>query len=247
MRVIRIIMKRLFTLIAVCGFGLASFSQVEIHENGQPLTSDFMTIDSAISADHTISYFYLVNNGSSSISIDWDRIRRAHAAPFYDQVCDELYCYEATNTTVFSNPTSKTIAAGDSMLFQPKVYADGTAGCVIYSYLIYSDHGAVVEDSVQIKFRFGGSDCFLDTPEDSPITYSVYPNPASTHVTIQAKTNGNAVQVRIYNIMGELVQKTAIVDGQNVLSVEDLTNGVYFYSIVKNNEVIETKKLIVRH
>lgn len=240
-------MKHLFTTLALVSLSGIGFSQgIEIHENGVAISGSVITIDSAITADHTIGNYYLVNTSAAPIEIDWARVRRAHMAPFHDQVCDDVYCYEATNTTIFTSPTYNTIAAGDSMIFQPKVYSDGTAGCVIYSYVIYSDHATTFQDSIQVKIRFGGQDCFLEIPE-TPVYYSVYPNPVSTVLNIKATTNGNSVEVKVYNIMGELVAKDILVDGLNTLSVATLTDGIYFYSVVKNGEIIETKKLIVRH
>lgn len=240
-------MKHLFTTLTAFSLSFIGFSQgIEIHENGVAISGAAITIDSVVTADHTIGNYYIVNTTGASVDIDWARVRRAHMAPFHDQVCDDVYCYEATNTTIFPSPTSKTIAAGDSMIFQPKVYADGVAGCVIYSYMIYTDHGSTLEDSIQVKIRFGGQDCFLEVPE-TPIYYSVYPNPVSSVLNIKATTNGNSVEVKVYNIMGELVAKDILVDGLNTLSVTTLTDGIYFYSVVKNGEIIETKKLIVRH
>jgi len=37
-----------------------------------------------------------------------------------------------------------------------------------------------------------------------------------------------------------------LINGKNTLNIENLNPGVYFYSIKRNGNVIETKKLIVR-
>ena len=240
-------MKQTFTILSFIFATSMAFGQdVEIHENGAVIPGSAITIDSAVTADHTIADYYIVNTGSASVEIDWDRVRRAHMSPIHDQICDDVYCYDATNTTIYSSPTSKTIAAGDSMIFQPKVYADGEMACAIYTYIIYSNHGSVYEDSVQVKYRFGGQDCFLDMPE-TPVTYSVYPNPAATQLNINVTTNGHVMMINVYNIMGEVVLRASLSDGLNQLSVSELNNGVYFYSVLKDGAVIETKKLIVRH
>lgn len=241
-------MKKIFTLfVGLVVVGSASFAQgIEIHYGGQSLASTSFTVDSAASVDHTKIDYYLVNTSGASIEIDWQRIRRADMAPYTDQVCDELYCYQAPDNNLFLSPTYTTIPAGDSVLFQPKVYPNSTAGCAIYTYVIYSDHGSTFQDSVQVKYRFGGQDCFLSV-EETPITFSVYPNPASTNLNIKAITNGNNVVLKLYNIMGELVKTETIVDGNNLINVSNLTDGIYFYSVIKNNQIVETKKLIIKH
>ncbi|MBI3134797.1 MAG: T9SS type A sorting domain-containing protein [Bacteroidetes bacterium] len=238
-------MKHIFSFIALASAPVLFAQTLEFHENGVPISGTVITIDSAATADHTLGNYYLVNKTSGPLTITWSRTRLAHTSVFTDQICDDVLCFDATNTTVYSRPTTMSIPAGDSTVFQPKVYPHATAGCAIYTYKAYTGLGTF-QDSIQVKYRFGGQDCFLSTPE-TPIVYSVYPNPVSSQLNIQVTTGGNAVQVKIYNIMGELVEKAVLVDGQNSISVTDLTNGIYFYSILKNNEVVETKKLIVRH
>lgn len=241
-------MKKIFTILTASTIlsGLGYAQSIEIHHNGVALTGVTATIDSAATVDHTKIDYYLVNTSGSPIEIDWTRIRRADMAPYTDQVCDDVYCYQAPDNNVFVSPSYTTIPAGDSMLFQPKVYPNTTAGCAIYTYIIYSGHGTTFEDSVQVKYRFGGQDCFL-TVQETPITFSVYPNPVSTNLNIKATTNGNSVVIKLYNIMGELVRTETITDGNNMVNVSSLTDGIYFYSIIKNNQIVETKKLIIKH
>lgn len=238
-------MNKLYTLISISFLSAQLFAQdLEIHENGQSVGST-LTIDSLATADHSIGNYYIVNTTGSAMSITWSRTRIAHMSPYWDQICDDILCFDAGDVYTYYRPASMSIAAGDSSIFQPKVYPVGTAGCAIYTYKVYDNLGNT-EDSVQIKYRFGGQDCFLEIPE-TPISYSVYPNPVSSQLNIQATTNGNTVQISIYNIMGEVVLKESLVDGSNTISVSNLTNGIYFYSVIKNGEMVETKKLIVRH
>lgn len=239
-------MRKHFTLFTAFLFSGLGFAQnLELHENGVVISESVITIDSAATADHTGATYYIVNNGSSAATVTWTRTRLAHMSPYWDQICDDILCFDATDTKNYSRPTTMTIAAGDSSIFQPKVFPEGTPGCAIYTYKIYEGLGSF-QDSIQVKYRFGGQDCFLSVPE-TPVYYSVYPNPASTHLTIKATTNGNSVQVRVFNIMGELISTSNLVDGVNTVSVEKLSDGIYFYSILKNNEIVETKKLVVRH
>lgn len=238
-------MKKLFT-ISFAFAGVLSFGQdLEIHENGVSISGEVITIDSAATADHTGATYYIVNKTSGSISVSWSRTRLAHQAPIWDQICDDILCFDAADATVYTRPTTMTIAAGDSSIFQPKVYPEGTPSCAIYTYKVFSGLGTF-QDSIQVKYRFGGSDCFLDTPE-TPITYSVYPNPANNFLNIKLTSNGNSVVLNIYNIMGELVINEELVSGNNTISVADLSDGVYFYSIIKNNAIVETKKVVIKH
>lgn len=241
-------MKKQITLLTFAALiiGGGSIAQsLEIHENGVAISGSVITIDSAATADHTGATYYIVNTTGAPITTSWSRTRRAHMSPYWDQICDDILCFDAANSTTYQRPTTMTIAPGDSSIFQPKVYPVGTPGCAIYTYTVYSGLGTF-QDSIQVKYRFGGQDCFLSTPE-TPVVYSVYPNPASNYVNIKLTTNGNLIEVKLYNIMGELVANENLVDGNNTLSVANLPDGIYFYSIIKNNAILETKKLIVRH
>ncbi|MBK8927463.1 MAG: T9SS type A sorting domain-containing protein [Crocinitomicaceae bacterium] len=239
-------MKNIFTIGFTIALGGVSFAQdLEFHENGVAISGTVITIDSSETCDHTLGNYYIVNKTSGPLTISWSRTRAAHMSPYTDQICDDILCFDASNTTVYQRPTTMTVAAGDSTVFQPKVYPYDTPGCAIYTYKAYTGLGTF-QDSIQVKYRFGGQDCFLETPTEE-IVYSVYPNPASDQLNIKLNTGGNAVQLKLFNIMGELVMKTQLVEGNNTVSLNDLTNGIYFYSIVKNGEVVETRKLIIKH
>jgi hypothetical protein len=239
-------MNKFFTFLMISGLGTTALAQsLEFHKDGVSISGQVLTIDSAATADHTYGYYYIVNNTAATITLTWSREREAHTAGYNDQICDDILCFDADDNTNYNRPATFTIPANDSTVFQPKVFPNGIAGCAIYTYKCYQGLGSL-QDSIQVKYRFGGQDCFLDVPE-TPVTYSVYPNPASTSLHVTVNTGGNAVQLNVYNIMGEVVMRETLNDGNNNLSVEELTNGVYFYSILKNGAVIETKKLIVRH
>ena len=149
-------MKKQFTLLAVATLlvGSGSIAQsLEIHENGVAISGSLITIDSAATADHTGATYYIVNTTGAPITTTWSRTRRAHMSPYWDQICDDILCFDATNSMIYQRPTTMTIAPGDSSIFQPKVYPVGTAGCAIYTYKVFSGLGTF-QDSIQVKYPF---------------------------------------------------------------------------------------------
>jgi hypothetical protein len=56
------------------------------------------------------------------------------------------------------------------------------------------------------------------------------------------------VNIEIYNLLGKKI-KDITTEGSAVssMSVDDMENGIYFVKILQKNEVIETKKLVVKH
>ena len=103
-----------------------------------------------------------------------------------------------------------------------------------------------MQDSISIKYRIGDTECFLSTENEikQEEAITVFPNPASDNVTIS--TNGSTDFV-LYNILGDALIIEKLTAGQNMISVQDLPNGVYFYALGREGAVVETKKLIVRH
>lgn len=238
-------MKHLYTLIALISTATLFAQNIEIHQNGAPITMNSFEVDSASTVEYSDMYFYLVNVSGTDQSVSWSRTRIAHDNSIVeDQVCDAVLCFTCDDQTIYNRPGTLTIAAGDSSVFQPKVYPGDVAACMIYTYKVTSGLGAL-EDSIQIKWRFDGANCFASA-EETEIEYNVYPNPADDLFYINMNTNNNHVEMTLYNILGEAVQTNVLQDGKNQIDVAELTSGVYFYSIQKNGKAIETKKLIVR-
>lgn len=76
--------------------------------------------------------------------------------------------------------------------------------------------------------------------EDHLTTFSLYPNPANGHITLQGEELGT---VRVFNILGQKVDEF-IADGERlVISTASYASGVY---LVKNSQGI-TKHFIVSH
>lgn len=238
-------MKKIYTLTALLSASLSFGQNIEIHQGGVPISGNTFEVDSASTVEYSTEYFYLVNTSSTDQNVSWSRTRTAHDNSIVeDQLCDKVLCFTCEDQTVYNRPGTMTIASGDSSVFQPKVYPGDQSACLIYTYKIFSGLGAL-EDSIQMKWRFDGANCFAFGME-TEIEYSVYPNPADDLFFVNVTTNNNDVEMSLYNILGESVSTQKLTDGKNQVDVSELTSGVYFYSIRKNGKAIETKKLVVR-
>jgi len=252
-------MKKIVTLLSL-SIGIIGFSQMELHKDGISLGST-MAIDSANSnieylalgktittpTDTIYHEVYIVNTGSTDEIVTFQRIRRYHKAGWWDQVCDDLICFNTTDTDLWNRPPNPTltIPAGDSSIFQPKVYPEGIDGCSIYTYIIKYGAFQTYGDSLQVTYTIGGIDCFLGTEEvETALDYSVYPNPANDVLNISIYENNTSIT--LFDIVGKTVAEMELIKGTNTLNIESLNAGVYFYSIKRNGNSIETKKLIVR-
>ena len=72
---------------------------------------------------------------------------------------------------------------------------------------------------------------------ENEITYSIYPNPATDNITVNAD---NFRTIDIYNNCGQLVLST----NENSINVSDLEAGVYFVSVIFDNGNVSVKKVV---
>ena len=86
-----------------------------------------------------------------------------------------------------------------------------------------------------------GGGIFLGTPD-------VYPNPASSEVTIEVPqaTNGPipAVVVEVVNSQGEVMLTRQATSGKQTVSISSLPKGLYYVRMRQNGQVIKTTRLV---
>ncbi len=78
---------------------------------------------------------------------------------------------------------------------------------------------------------------------------SIYPNPFTTSINIilndASQMNSlQADEIRIYNVMGELVMQAIITNQLTTLETGDLPSGIYSYQVISNDKTIQSGKLI---
>ena len=88
-----------------------------------------------------------------------------------------------------------------------------------------------------------------ETYSDVNIFSNAYPNPANNVVNFDYNmpASANSAAIAIYNMMGQEVirQDVNVCGSQLSINVSDLTDGIYFYSLIVNNQLVKTNKLVV--
>ncbi len=64
--------------------------------------------------------------------------------------------------------------------------------------------------------------------ETSTLTFQISPNPASSHVVLKDKGFESAEQFEIFNVIGEIVMRERIVSENQIINIEQLSEGIYF-------------------
>ncbi|WP_019947594.1 T9SS type A sorting domain-containing protein [Hymenobacter aerophilus] len=84
-------------------------------------------------------------------------------------------------------------------------------------------------------------------------TFSLAPNPAHGIVTLSMSqyAAGTEYRLRLSNIIGREVRTVALrpeaADRGMSLNLADLPSGMYFYSLLQNDKVVSTKRLVLQN
>jgi hypothetical protein len=105
-------------------------------------------------------------------------------------------------------------------------------------------------DSVCFYAHFFASSVGVEELGAGNLTVSnAYPNPASSQTSFDyvLPQSASSASIKIHNLLGAVVREAVLTDrsGKATINISDLNDGVYFYSVIVNNETIETKRLIV--
>ena len=76
-------------------------------------------------------------------------------------------------------------------------------------------------------------------------TLSVFPNPNTgvLNIALPASISQNST-LEIYDAIGKLVVKHTLTNELNSVNISDLTNGIYLFKILNNNNSVKIGKLV---
>ncbi|MEZ4923365.1 MAG: T9SS type A sorting domain-containing protein [Crocinitomicaceae bacterium] len=100
-------------------------------------------------------------------------------------------------------------------------------------------NSTVIVDDVQI---FEPSGVGFD--EQGLTAINVYPNPATTEVNFNLGNN-DVDYIKVLDLSGRIVDNIVVNSSVETLSTVKYQNGVYFYQVINNNEVVKTDKFVV--
>jgi len=114
--------------------------------------------------------------------------------PYWDQICDDILCFDATNTTVYYRPQHLQLPRMILLFFCQKF--------ILKEQLVVpytrTKSMEILETS---RFNTGEiqiwwSGLFSDIPE-TPVSFSVLSKPCSSQLSVNVSTNGNSVQFNV--------------------------------------------------
>ncbi|MCG8575660.1 MAG: T9SS type A sorting domain-containing protein [Flavobacteriales bacterium] len=242
-------MKKIFTLLFTIGLASVASAQIGIYIEDEATDVSGTIVDLA-GGESIHENFDVINEGDAALTLRCTRVKLQTVDGATDYLCwgKDLVsgiCYPSSTVgpnDPWTTPDEYVWEPGDDGLLSVYHVANGNVGVAMYRYYII-DNSDNLLDSVDVRFT---STVGIDQTENAE--FNSYPNPTSDVFNIQMSNNaqGDNYTVALYNIVGEKVMDVTLTEGTNKLDVSSLVNGVYFYSIYKNQDVIETKKVVVR-
>lgn len=77
------------------------------------------------------------------------------------------------------------------------------------------------------------------------LSYKVYPNPTSGNFSIDLDKEIINGELELRNILGQVVFRQSVKKGSNQIKTENLSKGIYNYSVLQNKEVVSIGKIVI--
>ncbi|OFX17129.1 MAG: hypothetical protein A2033_09630 [Bacteroidetes bacterium GWA2_31_9] len=123
---------------------------------------------------------------------------------------------------------------------------NGHEGTSEIAYTFFDSNN--LNDSVQIILNYNIT-LGIENLNLNEVAFSEpYPNPVKDNFSIDYNLIGNAIaQIKIHNVLGSeiLSKETSDKRGTIQFNTSNLSNGIYFYSVIINNKTIRTNKLVI--
>lgn len=147
-----------------------------------------------------------------------------------------------------SNPTTiEPLAVSYEFIgdYDPK----GLTGTTKVKYTFYDIENP--EDKSAIIVNYDASDPNSIVEYDLRFQLSkAYPNPANNSVSVDYNLRNIAnARIAFYNLLGSKVKEVNLTKsvGTSTINTSDFIEGIYFYTLLVDNEALQTQKLIIKH
>lgn len=240
-------------LVALAGFASAqiTFERIVDHENvGEVAPGRYEIIGNVNDMQELDFVTHIINNGDAAVTVTCERTIISITEGAGNNFCfgncfpDDVSFTEVTIDPISSiDPNMPYYPYEFSAHFKPydpmtwEMLPEGAELTVQYTF---TERGG---EPMTFEFYFRYDTSSVDE-NVSKLFSNAYPNPASNFVNFDCEMQ-NAT-IAIYNMMGQEVIRQDVNDSHVSINISDLTDGIYFYSVIVNGDAVKTSKLVVR-
>lgn len=252
-------MKKIYSLVTVVLVACStSFGQVEIKlwdsgtqsGTGNALNGEEHTIVVATDGTHGVTINFK-NTSASTKTWKMERYRITDVGAWSDYLCwgapgDPFgQCYTATqmSTNPWTSPNqySLNVAAGASANLVADAETHGSGTEKYRFYLIEGQSTRV--DSVDVTVT---STLAVGDQKQEEVGVSIYPNPVSNVLTVNATGVEGSVELKMVDVLGKVILSESGAP-LNKVDVSNFKNGVYLVYVYNKGSLIQTKRIVIKH
>jgi len=233
-----VLLTYLLSLVVFFGYS----QSLSLDHDGSPVPNDGSVVFTGEPSTPVIeSHIGVTNNGSTTISVSCKKVEISLVAGSENTFCwDNCYppnVYVSGPIDITPGETS-TVFVGE---YQPLSYA----GQSVIRYVFYDINNT--NDSVSFKSLYNAYPLGIESRTNLATLSSVYPNPASTQASFNYSVESDAyARLLVRNVLGSTVKEVQLTgSGVARISTLDLSEGIYFYSLIVNGQTQTTRKLVV--
>ena len=187
----------------------------------------------------------VTNNSAATLDVMCKKVEISLIPGSKNTFCWGGLCYD-TLTYVSLDPEG--IAPGETNTmfigeYQPKEHAGET----IIRYVFFDRSNA--NDSICFQSLYQAYPLGIEDQKGLVALSNAYPNPADMEATFNYTVDAGArAELIIRNLLGSTIRKMKLSgDGQIRIPTVELSEGIYFYSLMVNGQIQSTRKLVVSH
>ncbi len=181
---------------------------------------------------------FLHSLSSSTVVFKWQKLSESLPADWEATVCDNKICYTRLEDSGTMNP----VDSSESAFLLLHITSHVNYGTATVRYVVWDAQYPLLTDTLTYIVRV---EPFTGIKEgDKAATACVYPNPANRHFHIQ--TNESAIfEYQIADIRGRIMEYGTCSTGSLTLNIRGYRTGLYFVSIHRSKQPIQTFKIII--
>jgi len=242
-------MKRiLFSLIALYLSIIVVYGQsLVITQTNGNLVNNGDTITSSVTAiDHSfIVRLDVINVSNNDLDVKVKKIELDTLPGTVNYLCWDL-CYPPF---IYTSANSVTIASEDTnRLFYGEYESHNQAGKTRIMYVFFDVNNPNDSAWAVVEYH-SGSGVFYTESNKETSSINAFPNPTNGIINFeyQLEESYNTAELIISNVLGETILRKPIInsDGKMVLDLNGFESGIYFYSIILDNNTILSRKFVI--
>lgn len=239
--------KVLLSLLIIFSLSLTTTAQMfELYHEGNLVEmGDEMTVIGNPSNAEIVVEMSIKNISSATVSVKCRKMEVEIVTGSQNYFCWGL-CF---SSFIFLSPNNIDIPSGEiSNEFSGHIMPAGTAGVTKMCYSFFDVENP--NDSTYFYVNFNATLVGLeDLSQNEAFVSNPYPNPATSQVSFDYNLpfGTSSATVSVHNLLGAKVKEIELpgVEGKTTVNVNDLNDGIYFYSVSINNRIVETKRLVI--